>query len=57
MEVASGEYGDQMIRLVTAAQEKKCEKDHQPELNGDSTLHPFLWQRTEEVKKTARPLL
>uniref|UniRef100_A0A3P8PDE1 ABC transporter domain-containing protein n=1 Tax=Astatotilapia calliptera TaxID=8154 RepID=A0A3P8PDE1_ASTCA len=51
MEVASGEYGDQMIRLVMAAQERKCEKDHQPELNGDSTLHPFLWQRTEEVKK------
>ncbi|XP_026048241.1 ATP-binding cassette sub-family G member 1 isoform X1 [Astatotilapia calliptera] len=48
MEVASGEYGDQMIRLVMAAQERKCEKDHQPELNGDSTLHPFLWQRTEE---------
>uniref|UniRef100_A0AAX7UCH7 ABC transporter domain-containing protein n=1 Tax=Astatotilapia calliptera TaxID=8154 RepID=A0AAX7UCH7_ASTCA len=42
MEVASGEYGDQMIRLVMAAQERKCEKDHQPELNGDSTLHPFL---------------
>uniref|UniRef100_A0A669D6C4 ATP-binding cassette, sub-family G (WHITE), member 1 n=2 Tax=Oreochromis niloticus TaxID=8128 RepID=A0A669D6C4_ORENI len=51
MEVASGEYGDQMIRLVTAAQERKSQKDHQPELNGDSTLHPFLWQRTEEVKK------
>nr|ADA84937.1 ATP-binding cassette subfamily G member 1 transcription variant 2 [Oreochromis niloticus] len=48
MEVASGEYGDQMIRLVTAAQERKSQKDHQPELNGDSTLHPFLWQRTEE---------
>ncbi|XP_014185744.2 ATP-binding cassette sub-family G member 1 isoform X1 [Haplochromis burtoni] len=53
MEVASGEYGDQMIRLVTAAQEKKCEKDHQPELNGDSTLHPFLWQRTEEESSSS----
>ncbi|XP_035772457.1 ATP-binding cassette sub-family G member 1 [Neolamprologus brichardi] len=53
MEVASGEYGDQMIRLVTAAQERKCEKDHQPELNGDSTLHPFLWQRTEEESSSS----
>ncbi|XP_076729643.1 ATP-binding cassette sub-family G member 1 isoform X2 [Maylandia zebra] len=53
MEVASGEYGDQMIRLVMAAQERKCEKDHQPELNGDSTLHPFLWQRTEEESSSS----
>uniref|UniRef100_I3KKT4 ATP-binding cassette, sub-family G (WHITE), member 1 n=2 Tax=Oreochromis niloticus TaxID=8128 RepID=I3KKT4_ORENI len=53
MEVASGEYGDQMIRLVTAAQERKSQKDHQPELNGDSTLHPFLWQRTEEESSSS----
>ncbi len=50
MEVASGEYGDQMVRLVNAVQDRKCEKDHQTELNGDTNLHPFLWQRAEEVK-------
>ncbi|KAF3693437.1 ATP-binding cassette sub-family G member 1 [Channa argus] len=49
MEVASGEYGDQMVRLVKAVQDKKCEKDYQTELNGESNHHPFLWQRTEEV--------
>uniref|UniRef100_A0AAQ6IPW0 ABC transporter domain-containing protein n=1 Tax=Anabas testudineus TaxID=64144 RepID=A0AAQ6IPW0_ANATE len=50
MEVASGEYGDQMVRLVKAVQDKNCEKDSQTELNGDTHPHPFLWQRTEEVK-------
>uniref|UniRef100_A0A672ZMM4 ABC transporter domain-containing protein n=1 Tax=Sphaeramia orbicularis TaxID=375764 RepID=A0A672ZMM4_9TELE len=48
MEVASGEYGDQMVRLVKAVQNRKCEVDDQTELNGDSSLHPLLWQRTEE---------
>ncbi|XP_028276048.1 ATP-binding cassette sub-family G member 1 isoform X2 [Parambassis ranga] len=48
MEVASGEYGDQMVRLVRAVQDRKWEKDYQTELNGDINLHPFLWQRTEE---------
>ncbi|KAG8002339.1 ATP-binding cassette sub-family G member 4 [Nibea albiflora] len=42
MEVASGEYGDQMIRLVKAVQDRKCEMDHQTELNGDANLHPLL---------------
>ncbi|XP_028276047.1 ATP-binding cassette sub-family G member 1 isoform X1 [Parambassis ranga] len=51
MEVASGEYGDQMVRLVRAVQDRKWEKDYQTELNGDINLHPFLWQRTEEVKE------
>uniref|UniRef100_A0A672ZKG3 ABC transporter domain-containing protein n=1 Tax=Sphaeramia orbicularis TaxID=375764 RepID=A0A672ZKG3_9TELE len=50
MEVASGEYGDQMVRLVKAVQNRKCEVDDQTELNGDSSLHPLLWQRTEEVR-------
>ncbi|XP_073346273.1 ATP-binding cassette sub-family G member 1 isoform X1 [Pagrus major] len=50
MEVASGEYGDQMVRLVRAVQDRKCEKDYQTELNGVANLHPLLWQRTEEVK-------
>ncbi|KAF7657604.1 hypothetical protein LDENG_00024790 [Lucifuga dentata] len=48
MEVASGEYGDQTARLVKAVQDRKSEKDHQTELNGDTNLHPFLWQRAEE---------
>nr|XP_046244122.1 ATP-binding cassette sub-family G member 1 isoform X2 [Scatophagus argus] len=49
MEVASGEYGDQMVRLVKAVQDRTTERDYQSELNGDTNLHPFLWQRTEEV--------
>lgn len=45
MEVASGEYGEQMVRLVKAVQ-----KDDQTELNGDTNLQPLLWQRAEEVR-------
>lgn len=45
MEVASGEYGEQMVRLVKAVQ-----KYDQTEPNGDTNLHPLLWQRAEEVK-------
>uniref|UniRef100_A0A3B5M094 ABC transporter domain-containing protein n=1 Tax=Xiphophorus couchianus TaxID=32473 RepID=A0A3B5M094_9TELE len=37
MEVASGEYGDQMVRLVKAVQDRKSEEEHQTELNGDSS--------------------
>lgn len=55
MEVASGEHGDQMVRLVKAVQDRKSEKDNQTELNGDSNLHPLLWQRTEEVKNKRTP--
>uniref|UniRef100_A0A3P9MWP8 ATP-binding cassette, sub-family G (WHITE), member 1 n=1 Tax=Poecilia reticulata TaxID=8081 RepID=A0A3P9MWP8_POERE len=40
MEVASGEYGDQMVRLVKAVQDRKSEEEHQTELNGDANLHP-----------------
>ncbi|XP_051813867.1 ATP-binding cassette sub-family G member 1 isoform X1 [Acanthochromis polyacanthus] len=43
MEVASGEYGDQMVCLVKAVQDGRTE-DPQTELNGDSSLHPLLWQ-------------
>uniref|UniRef100_A0AAQ5ZNJ3 ABC transporter domain-containing protein n=1 Tax=Amphiprion ocellaris TaxID=80972 RepID=A0AAQ5ZNJ3_AMPOC len=39
MEVASGEYGDQMVHLVKAVQDGRTE-DPQTELNGDSSLHP-----------------
>uniref|UniRef100_A0A672H0E0 ATP-binding cassette sub-family G member 1-like n=1 Tax=Salarias fasciatus TaxID=181472 RepID=A0A672H0E0_SALFA len=53
MEVASGEYGDQMVRLVKAVQDQKCEKDDQMELNGDTNLHPFLWQGMEEEKDSS----
>uniref|UniRef100_A0A7N8WI47 ATP-binding cassette, sub-family G (WHITE), member 1 n=1 Tax=Mastacembelus armatus TaxID=205130 RepID=A0A7N8WI47_9TELE len=52
MEVASGEHGDQMLRLVKAIQDRKCDKDYQSELNGDTNHHPFLWQRTEEESST-----
>ncbi|XP_029700073.1 ATP-binding cassette sub-family G member 1 [Takifugu rubripes] len=43
MEVASGEYGDQMVHLVKAVQ-----KDQQAESNGDAKPLPLLWQRTDE---------
>lgn len=49
MEVASGEYGDQMVRLVKAVEDRKWEAGDQTELNGDAHLHPVLWQRAEEV--------
>lgn len=57
MEVASGEYGDQTVRLVKAVQDRKCEKDYQTELNGDTHHHPLLWQRTEEVRNKPTFLL
>lgn len=45
MEVASGEYGDQMVRLVKAVQ-----KDEQAEPNGDVKPQALLWQRPDEGK-------
>ncbi|KAM9732647.1 ATP-binding cassette sub-family G member 1 isoform 2-T2 [Menidia menidia] len=48
MEVASGEYGDQTGRLVKAVQDQTCKEDPQIQ-NGDSSLHPLLWPRAEEV--------
>nr|XP_057935156.1 ATP-binding cassette sub-family G member 1 isoform X1 [Doryrhamphus excisus] len=48
MEVASGEYGDQMVRLVTAVQNRKLEGEQQTELNGDSKPHMVMWQRADE---------
>ncbi|XP_071352125.1 ATP-binding cassette sub-family G member 1 isoform X5 [Trachinotus anak] len=57
MEVASGEYGDQTVRLVKAVQDRKYEQDYQTELNGDTNHHPFLWQRTEEVKNKHTPTI
>lgn len=46
MEVASGEYGDQMVRLVKAVQDRKWE-ELQMDADGDTKL---LWQRGEEVE-------
>uniref|UniRef100_A0A667YBH3 ATP-binding cassette, sub-family G (WHITE), member 1 n=1 Tax=Myripristis murdjan TaxID=586833 RepID=A0A667YBH3_9TELE len=53
MEVASGEYGDQTSRLVKAVQDGRSELDEHTQLNGDSSLHPFLWQRTEEESSSS----
>ncbi|XP_029026189.1 ATP-binding cassette sub-family G member 1 isoform X2 [Betta splendens] len=53
MEVASGEYGDQMTWLVKAVQDTSCEKDHPTELNGDANHLPFLWQRAEEESSSS----
>ncbi|XP_061733762.1 ATP-binding cassette sub-family G member 1 isoform X1 [Nerophis ophidion] len=48
MEVASGEYGDQMVPLVTAVRNMKHEGDQQTELNGDAKPHTVMWQRPDE---------
>ncbi|XP_010789145.1 ATP-binding cassette sub-family G member 1-like, partial [Notothenia coriiceps] len=53
MEVASGEHGDQVERLVTAVLDRKWEKDDQTELNGHTNLHPLPWQRTEEESSSS----
>uniref|UniRef100_A0A3P9J9P3 ATP-binding cassette, sub-family G (WHITE), member 1 n=1 Tax=Oryzias latipes TaxID=8090 RepID=A0A3P9J9P3_ORYLA len=49
MEVASGEYGDQMVRLVKAVQDSKWE-EHQTNADGDPKL---LWQRVEEESSSS----
>uniref|UniRef100_A0A3B3IAZ4 ATP-binding cassette, sub-family G (WHITE), member 1 n=2 Tax=Oryzias latipes TaxID=8090 RepID=A0A3B3IAZ4_ORYLA len=49
MEVASGEYGDQMVRLVKAVQDSKWE-EHQTDADGDPKL---LWQRVEEESSSS----
>ncbi|KAF4086110.1 hypothetical protein AMELA_G00103000 [Ameiurus melas] len=48
MEVASGDYGDHMTRLVKAVNEGKCEKDYKSEMNGDGTLKSFFWHKPSE---------
>uniref|UniRef100_A0A3B5BAN0 ATP binding cassette subfamily G member 1 n=1 Tax=Stegastes partitus TaxID=144197 RepID=A0A3B5BAN0_9TELE len=40
MEVASGEYGDQMVRLVKAVQDPRAEKDHQTDCSSEG-CHSF----------------
>uniref|UniRef100_A0A3Q3FTD0 ATP-binding cassette, sub-family G (WHITE), member 1 n=1 Tax=Kryptolebias marmoratus TaxID=37003 RepID=A0A3Q3FTD0_KRYMA len=55
MEVASGEYGDQMVRLVRAVQDRKWEEDDRTAPNGDAKLHPVLWQRADEVENKHTP--
>ncbi|XP_024133079.1 ATP-binding cassette sub-family G member 1 isoform X1 [Oryzias melastigma] len=49
MEVASGEYGDQMVRLVKAVQDRKWE-ELQMDADGDTKL---LWQRGEEESSSS----
>ncbi|XP_075871031.1 ATP-binding cassette sub-family G member 1 isoform X2 [Nelusetta ayraudi] len=50
MEVASGECGDQMVRLVKAVQRGQQSE----QANGDATsLHPLLWQGAEEESLTS----
>ncbi|XP_017345914.3 ATP-binding cassette sub-family G member 1 [Ictalurus punctatus] len=48
MEVASGDYGDHMTRLVKAVNEGKCEKDYKSEMNGDGTLKSNFWHKPSE---------
>lgn len=50
MEVASGDYGDHMTRLVKSVNEGKCEKDYKSEMNGDGTLKSNFWHKPSEVQ-------
>lgn len=52
MEVASGEYGNHMARLVQAVNEGKCEKDYKSETNGDEALESFFWLKTSNEVQT-----
>ncbi|KAM9820985.1 ATP-binding cassette sub-family G member 1 [Neosynchiropus ocellatus] len=48
MEVASGEYGDHMVRLVRAVQDRTRVDPEPLQLNGDSGADSLMWQQAEE---------
>lgn len=50
MEVASGDYGDHMARLVKAVNEGKCEKDYKSGTNGDVAMNFFWHKPSDEVQ-------
>uniref|UniRef100_A0A3B4AME3 ABC transporter domain-containing protein n=1 Tax=Periophthalmus magnuspinnatus TaxID=409849 RepID=A0A3B4AME3_9GOBI len=47
MEVASGEHGDQSLRLVRAVEEADPKPETLPDLSADG-LHSLLWQQAQE---------
>lgn len=52
MEVASGDYGDHMARLLKAVNEGKCEKYYKNEMNGDGDLNSFFWHKPSDEVQT-----
>lgn len=52
MEVAAGDYGDHVTRLVKAVNEEKCEKDYRSEMNGDEALNSFFWHKPSDEVQT-----
>lgn len=52
MEVASGDYGDHVARLVKAVNEGKCEKNYRIEMNGEVALNSFLWHKSSDEVQT-----
>lgn len=52
MEVASGDYGDHMARLVKTVNEGKCEKDYKSEMNDDGALNSFFWHKPSDEVQT-----